>query len=100
MLSAAEMEWVRPKSDGTPTPRSGHSLTVTSGGIAYMFGGVTKAARGPCNELYKVETTKDSAKWTKIDGGKMKPLPRWHHTATSDGRGNILVYGGYSADFR
>ena len=31
MLRPAEMEWVQPRSDGEiPTPRSGHSLTVSS----------------------------------------------------------------------
>ena len=39
MLSPAKFEWVEPKSEGgTPSPRSGHTLTVTSPGTAYMFG--------------------------------------------------------------
>ena len=52
MLRPAEMEWTQPKVDGDlPAPRSGHSLTVVKGSIVYMFGGVTKDAKGPVNEV-------------------------------------------------
>ena len=66
-----------------------------------MFGGVTKSAKGPVDELWKLDlTNKDVGKWTQCKAGKMKPLPRWHHTATFDGRGSIILFGGYSSDFR
>ena len=102
MLQPAEMEWVKVEGQGdVPSPRSGHSLTVTKPGIAYMFGGCTKGAKGPVNEMYKVDTSdKGAAKWKKINTGKMCPNPRWHHTATFDGDSTIIVFGGYSADFR
>ncbi len=103
MLRPAEMEWAQPKCDGdVPSPRSGHSLTVVRGGFAFMFGGVTKDAKGPVNEMYKLDMSDKTGlcRWSKVDGGKMKPLARWHHSATYDGRDSIIVFGGYSADFR
>jgi N-acetylneuraminic acid mutarotase len=69
--------------------------------VAYLFGGVTKDAKGPVNDLYKLDMSdKSICRWTKVDNGKMKPLPRWHHSATYDGRDTIVVFGGYSSDFR
>ena len=66
-----------------------------------MFGGVTKSAKGPCSEMWKLDASnKDLAKWVPVDKGKMRPLSRWHHSATYDGRGSIIVFGGYSSDFR
>lgn len=64
-------------------------------------GGVTKAAKGPVNEMYKIDfSDKATGKCTKIEGGKMQPGARWHHTATFDGRNTIIIFGGYTADFR
>ncbi len=102
MLRPAELEWYQPKADGdVPSPRSGHSLTVVRGSIAYMFGGVSKDAKGPVNEMYKLDMSdKNGCKWSKVELGKLRPLPRWHHSATYDGRDSIIVFGGYSSDFR
>ena len=102
MLSPAEMHWDQPEAVGdVPTPRSGHSLTVVRPGIAYMFGGVTKKAKGPVSEVYKLDfTDKARPKWELVPGGKMQPNARWHHSATFDGRDTIVVFGGYSSDFR
>jgi len=100
MLQPAEMEWYQPKTVNDPSPRSGHSLTVVGNGLSYMFGGVTKTAKGPTNEMFKLDTSdKNTAKWTKVEKGNMKPLPRWHHTATYDGRDTIILFGGYSNDY-
>lgn len=101
MLQPAEMEWYQPKTLNDPPPRSGHSLTVVGNGIIYMFGGVTKATKGPTNDMFKLDNTdKNVSKWTKIDKGNMKPLARWHHTATFDGKDTIILFGGYSNDYR
>ena len=102
MLSPAEMAWESPTSTGdVPAPRSGHSLTVARNGVSYMFGGVTKGAKGPVNDMYKLDTRdKGQGRWTKIASGKACPLPRWHHSATFDGLDSIVVFGGYTSDFR
>ena len=65
------------------------------------FAGLSKAAKGPTNEMYKLDMTdKSNYKWSKLPEGKMCPLPRWFHTATYDENGTLMVFGGYSADFR
>jgi len=51
--------------------------------------------------MYKIDfSDKATGKCTKIEGGKMQPGARWHHTATFDGRNTIIIFGGYTADFR
>jgi len=96
------MTWESPISTGdVPPPRSGHSLTVVRNGVAYMFGGTTKGAKGPVNDMYKLDTRdKGVGRWTKIATGKTAPAARWHHSATFDGRDTIVVFGGYTSDFR
>lgn len=42
---------------------------------------------------------KNLAKWTLIKTKGAKPDPRWHHTATFDGRHTIVLFGGYTSDF-
>jgi hypothetical protein len=54
MLAAAKFEWQSPKSQDAPSPRSGHTLTCTANNTHYMFGGVTKEAKGPTSDMYKV----------------------------------------------
>lgn len=54
MLAAAKFEWQAPNSQDAPSPRSGHTLTCTANNTHYMFGGVTKEAKGPTNDMYKV----------------------------------------------
>ena len=102
MLSPAEMQWggAAKQSGDVPGPRSGHTLTAVGKGVIYMIGGLTKEKpAGPTNDVYKLQLEKNTNTWTKIQPGKMQPLPRWHHTATFDGLESIWVFGGYTASF-
>jgi len=42
---------------------------------------------------------KNMAKWTLLKPKGARPDPRWHHTATFDGRSTIVLFGGYTAEF-
>ena len=91
----------------TPSPRSGHSITV-AGNKAVVFGGCgitdpddTSAVYEPLisNETWIVDLdslSENTSKFQLADVMGDVPAPRWRHTATLLPDDTILIFGGLS----
>ena len=93
-----EVAWAQPATKGEgPSPRSGHSITVTKGDSAIIFGGCGITAAGSpavFNETWLLSTA-EPMRWELADVMGDVPSPRWRHTATLlPDRSSILVFGG------
>lgn len=94
-----EITWHQPQVKGeSPSPRSGHTITVDStAGKAMLFGGCGVDAKGEpavFNETWLL-TTQEPMTWENADVMGDVPSPRWRHTATLlPENGGILVFGG------
>jgi hypothetical protein len=89
--------WNKPNVTGDkPSSRSGHTLTLVSGGNGdcYMFGGmraalnVAESDKGGTlsNELYRLSLKPGGdVHWSKVSAGGRIPPPTWRHTANSFG---------------
>ena len=89
--------WARPNVTGDrPSSRSGHTLTLVSGGSgdAFMFGGMraainpTESEKGGTlsNELYSLSLKPGGdVHWSKVTASGRTPPPTWRHSANSFG---------------
>ena len=96
---SGEMTWVapkeHPKSTGSPSARSGHSITC-SNEKAFLFGGCGVEDSGVAvhNDMWMLHIS-DGFRWEKVSAFGDVPSPRWRHTATMlPDSTRIFVFGG------
>jgi hypothetical protein len=97
-----EVSWQHFKDDteGGPSPRSGHSITVTGGGSkTVVFGGCGVSNTGDKQEIFSetwlLDISGDAPKWDLADVMGDVPPARWRHTATLlPDQKNVLIFGG------
>ena len=82
----------------SPSPRSGHSITVT-GTKTVVFGGCGVSEDGTSQQVFSdtwlLSLDGDAPKWEYADVMGDVPPPRWRHTATLlPDNANVLVFGG------
>ncbi|MBX3248963.1 MAG: hypothetical protein KF901_17430 [Myxococcales bacterium] len=88
-------------SGATPGGRGGHTLTRVDASRALMFGGSFFAASpregGRSSELWSLDTSAASARWTRLEPPGTRPSGRIFHVAGWDeARQRLLVFGGRS----
>jgi len=89
--------WIQPRTAGfEPTPRYGHTLTLTNDGRLIVFGGCSISELGvPSynNDVRQLDT--DTMIWIRprVDGNN--PTGRYGHTATLMDDGKIVIFGGW-----
>ena len=96
---SGEMVWSapkeNPKSTGSPSARSGHSI-VCANEKAYLFGGcgIQDGQAAVFDDIWVLHIS-DSFRWEKIDAMGEVPSPRWRHTSTFlPDNVTIFVFGG------
>ncbi len=88
-----------------PSPRSGHAMTVASGGAeALLFGGYGELGNGGSARLDDLWRW-DGAAWTSPTGddppGQVRPPARnWHALAWDNAREELVLFGGRSGTVR
>ncbi|GMR48571.1 hypothetical protein PMAYCL1PPCAC_18766 [Pristionchus mayeri] len=113
-LNGQRWEWKRlrprpPKIGGSgPCPRLGHSFTVTSNQVAYVFGGLANHSTDPknnvpqyLNDLYSIDLKSGHAalQWESPVTFGNRPSARESHTCTYVETGTakqLVIYGGMS----
>lgn len=91
--------WMQPKTGGFgPTPRFGHSLSLTPDGRLIMFGGcgIVKETGIPkyLNDVRQLDT--DTMLWTRPRISGSIPTSRYGHTASMVGT-SLVVCGGWGS---
>lgn len=98
IFNADSFSWMQPRTAGFgPTPRYGHSLTLTLDGRLFVIGGVTldKDTGIPkYNDDVRVLDT-DTMIWTRPRIGGHTLTGRYAHTATLMDEGKIVIFGGW-----
>ncbi|VDM41388.1 unnamed protein product [Toxocara canis] len=113
-LQASRWEWrrlrARPPKTGHPgpCPRLGHTFTLASNQVCYVFGGLANDSADPknnipryLNDLFMIDLRygSNNLQWECPQTYGMSPPPRESHTAVmfeSDGRRQLIIYGGMS----
>ena len=90
--------WAQPRCAGFgPTARYGHSLTLTTDGRLFVFGGCSINADSGVpkynDDLRQLDT--DTMLWTRPRVSGHLPTGRYGHSSTLLADGKILVYGGW-----
>uniref|UniRef100_A0A0R3S272 Fibronectin type-III domain-containing protein n=1 Tax=Elaeophora elaphi TaxID=1147741 RepID=A0A0R3S272_9BILA len=112
-LQASKWEWKRlqplPPKTGQPAPcaRLGHSFTLASNQVCYIFGGLTNASEDPknnvpryLNDLYVLDLSKVNVtlQWEFPDTYGSPPPPRESHSAVivekSGENRQMIIFGG------
>ncbi|CAG9538511.1 unnamed protein product [Cercopithifilaria johnstoni] len=112
-LQASKWEWIRlrprPPKTGQPAPcaRLGHSFTLASNQVCYIFGGLANASEDSknnipryLNDLYVLDLSKanNSLQWEFPDTYGSPPPPRESHSAviveTSGEHRRMIIFGG------
>uniref|UniRef100_F1KTK5 Host cell factor 1 n=1 Tax=Ascaris suum TaxID=6253 RepID=F1KTK5_ASCSU len=113
-LQASRWEWrrlrARPPKSGHPgpCPRLGHTFTLASNQICYVFGGLANDSADPknnipryLNDLFVIDLRygSNNLQWDCPQTYGMSPPPRESHTAVmfeTDGHQQLIIYGGMS----
>ncbi|OZC07341.1 hypothetical protein X798_05651 [Onchocerca flexuosa] len=112
-LQASKWEWKRlrprPPKTGQPPPcaRLGHSFTLASNQVCYIFGGLANASEDPknnipryLNDLYVLDLNKanNNLQWEFPDTYGSPPPPRESHSAVivenNDEHRQMIIFGG------
>lgn len=84
-----------PKSNGKPSPRSGHTLAAANE-KAYLFGGcgIEDGGAAVFNDMWILHIA-DNFRWEKVDAMGEVPSPRWRHSFTFlPDNTSIFLFGG------
>lgn len=113
-LQASRWEWrrlrARPPKSGHPgpCPRLGHTFTLASDQMCYVFGGLANDSADPknnipryLNDLFSIDLRygSNNLQWDCPQTYGASPPPRESHTAVmfeADGRRQLIIYGGMS----
>ncbi|CAJ0931301.1 unnamed protein product, partial [Mesorhabditis belari] len=112
-LQANRWEWRRlrprpPRNGPPPCARLGHSFTITTHQVAYVFGGLANDSTDPknnipryLNDLYSIDLRQSNAgialQWEMPQTYGKAPCPRESHSAVfseSSGRRRLIIFGG------
>jgi len=92
--------WMQPKTSGfAPSPRYGHTLTLSPDGRLFVFGGCSMSAKDPIvpcynNDIRTLDT--DTMIWTRPKTVGNLPTGRFAHSATLlDNNSKLVIYGGW-----
>lgn len=79
----------------SPTPRSGHSMTV-AGVTAYLFGGINadEAVEGSA-DMYALQISSAAMEWERLQPEAPAPPGRWKHSAVLHKYTQLIVFGGF-----
>ncbi|KAG2212282.1 hypothetical protein INT47_001641 [Mucor saturninus] len=80
------------KTKGAVPPLLIGATTTLVGYKVYLFGGRLQSTRQISNRLYILDTK--TKIWTTTNPEITAPVPRYFHSANSDGKHHILFYGG------
>lgn len=92
--------WMKPRTAGfSPSPRYGHTLTLTTDGRLFLFGGcmIDKASGIPkyLNDCHVLDT--ETMVWARPRIHGNLPSGRYGHSSSLIDKGFIVVYGGWGS---
>ena len=98
IFNSDSFTWMQPRTAGFgPTPRYGHSITLSPDGRLFIFGGASpdKETLVPkYNDDIRVLDT-DTMIWTRPRMNGATPTGRYGHSATLMDDGKIIIFGGW-----
>ena len=85
---------------GTPSARSGHSMTALADGTAVLFGGYyyDPSSINYLDDVYTLSVTGTTASWASLDGEGDTPSARRGHSMTALADGTVVLFGGCYSD--
>ena len=97
IFNSDSFSWIQPKSSGFgPSPRYGHSLTLTIDGRLIVYGGCSFTESGVPrynDDIRQLDT--DTMLWTRPKISGHIPTGRYGHSATMMSNNKIFFYGGW-----
>lgn len=98
IFNAESFAWLQPRTAGFgPTPRYGHSMTLTVDGRLLIIGGCTLDMSSGVprynDDVRQLDT--DTMVWTRPRVNGHIPTGRYGHTSTLLSDGRIVLYGGW-----